>query len=84
MWFYQVIDLVGKCFFSNIFEVGNNKLTGRRAVSLKQVGSLIRIFKDTMKAYFCYRHVIIDYDFEQVILPILKLHICSFNGCSLI
>ena len=59
MWFYEVIDLVGKFFFSSIFEVGNNKFTGRRAVPLKQVGSLIRIFKDTMKAYFCYRHMLL-------------------------
>ena len=28
-------------------------------------------------------YVVIDYDFE-VILPILELHMCSFNGCSLI
>ena len=39
---------------------------------------------DTMKAYFSYRHVVIDHDFELVILPILKFHINSFNGCSLI
>ena len=36
-----------------------------------------------MKACFCYRHVVIDYDFD-VILPILKFHVSSFNGCSLI
>ena len=29
-------------------------------------------------------YVVIDYDFECVILPILKLHMYSLNGCSLI
>ena len=34
------------------------------------------------KAIFCLFFVM--YDFEQVVLPILKLHIISVNGCSLI
>ena len=29
-------------------------------------------------------YVVIGYDFEYVILSILKLHMCSFNGCFLI
>ena len=30
------------------------------------------------------QYVVLDYDFEQVILYILNLHLCSFNECSLI
>ena len=29
-------------------------------------------------------YIPIDYGFEKVILPFLKLHMCSFNECSLI
>ena len=35
-------------------------------------------------AYFCHALLYTMYDFEQAILPILKLHIISVNGCSLI
>ena len=29
-------------------------------------------------------HLILDFDFEKIILSILNLHLCSFNGDSLI
>ena len=35
-----------------------------------------------MKAYFCFRHVVLHYDFEKVISSILNLHLCYLNGCS--
>ena len=31
------------------------------------------ILKDTVKVYFCFRHItVLDYDFEKVVLAILK------------
>ena len=45
-------------------------------MSLKNV--FIPVIKDALL------NVVIDYDFEKVILSILKLHLCSFNECSLI
>ena len=46
-------------------------------------GDLVITFKDTVKAHFCYYHVLLQTTTTtQAILSILKLLICSFNGCS--
>ena len=38
--------------------------------------------KDILKGYFfVMSYVVLDYDFEQVILSILNLHLCSYIGC---
>ena len=43
------------------------------------------VLKDTNGGLFLLSsYVVIDYNIEYVVLQILKLHMCSFNGCSLI
>ena len=56
--------------------------------------SVFRVSKDLAKKLSCLRlqgrlifgnvYVVLHYDFEWVILTILNLYLCSFNGCSLI
>ena len=43
-------------------------------------------FKDTMKAYFCYVHTLLETlsRLLKITITILKLQMCSYNGCSLI
>ena len=75
---------VGKFWRLNPTFVEN---TGEKLVEgsfLLLLPPILNSVKETMKAYFCYRHTLYGLRFEQVILTILKLHICSFNGCFLI
>ena len=39
------------------------------------------LLKDKMKTFLLTSDAVLDYDFKQVILTILNLHMCSFNGC---